>query len=106
MAAMLDDLLENEVIELPECKCSKEINRINDPKYCRYHSIVSHPVGKCFILKELIMKLALQGQIEPDLEDIAATHTTAIVFGLFDPMPFQVTHAHSHLCSSHTTSST
>ncbi|KAM2542700.1 hypothetical protein TB2_022097 [Malus domestica] len=60
MDAMLDDLLEKKVIELPECKRPEEMNRINDPKYCKYHRIVSHPVGKCFVLKELIMKLAQQ----------------------------------------------
>ncbi|KAM1079611.1 hypothetical protein ACFX2B_014157 [Malus domestica] len=58
MDAMLDDLLEKKVIELPECKWSEEMNRINDPKYCKYHRIVSHPVGKCFVVKELIIKLA------------------------------------------------
>ncbi|KAM2246588.1 hypothetical protein ACFXTI_007392 [Malus domestica] len=58
MDAMLDDLLEKKVIELPECKRPEEMNRINDPKHCKYHRIVGHHVGKCFILKELIMKLA------------------------------------------------
>ncbi|KAM1054793.1 hypothetical protein ACFX2C_002110 [Malus domestica] len=85
MDAMLDDLLEKKVIELPECKRPEEMNRINDPKYCKYHRIVGHHVGKCFILKELIMKLAQQGRIELDLEDTAATHTTTVVFGSFDP---------------------
>ncbi|KAM2061591.1 hypothetical protein ACFX1T_046629 [Malus domestica] len=51
MDAMLDDLLEKKVIELPEYKRPEEMNRINDPKYCKYHRIVSHPVGKCFVLK-------------------------------------------------------
>ncbi|KAM1256506.1 hypothetical protein ACFX2G_031208 [Malus domestica] len=85
MDAMLDDLLKKKVIELPECKRPEEMNCINDPKYCKYHRIVGHHVGKCFILKELIMKLAQQGRIELDLEDTAATHTTTIVFGSFDP---------------------
>ena len=76
MAAMLDDLLEKKVIELPECKLPEEMNRVNNPKYCKYHRILSHHVGKCFILKELIMKLAQQRRIELDLEDTAATHTT------------------------------
>ena len=101
MAAMLDDLLEKKVIELPECKRPEEMNRVNDPKYCKYHRIVSHPVSKCFILKELIMKLAQQGRIELDLEDTAATHTTTIVFGSFEPVPLQRIHDHSRQCSSH-----
>ncbi|KAM1262444.1 hypothetical protein ACFX2G_028179 [Malus domestica] len=51
VATMLDDLLEKKVIELPKCKCPKEMNRVNDHRYCKYHRIVSHPVGKFFILK-------------------------------------------------------
>ncbi|KAM2779109.1 hypothetical protein COP1_014416 [Malus domestica] len=94
MDAMLDDLLKKKVIELPECKRPEEMNRLNDPRYCKYHRIVSHPVGKCFILKELIMKLAQQGQIELDLEDTAATHTTTIAFGSFDPVLLQATLDH------------
>ncbi|KAM2157070.1 hypothetical protein ACFX1R_042688 [Malus domestica] len=60
---------------------------------------------KCFVLKELIMKLAQQGKIELDLEDIAATHTTTIAFGSFDHVPFQVTPDHSRPYSSYTTPS-
>ena len=93
--AMLNDLLEKKVIELPECKCPEEMNRVNDPRYCKYHRIVSHLVGKCLILKELIMKLAQQGRIELDLENTAATHTTTIVFGSLDPVPLQMMHDHS-----------
>ncbi|KAM1401550.1 hypothetical protein ACFX2F_028685 [Malus domestica] len=102
MDAMLDDLLEKKVIELPECKRPEEMNHTNDPKYCKYHRIVGHHVGKCFILKELIMKLAQQGQIELDLEDTAATHTTTIVFGSFDPVPLQEMPDHSYQCTSYT----
>ncbi|KAM1094241.1 hypothetical protein ACFX2B_009147 [Malus domestica] len=100
MYAMLNDLLEKKVIELPECKCPEEMNRVNDLKYCKYHRVVSHPVGKCFILKDLIIKLAQQGQIELDLEDTAATHTITIAFGSFDPVLLQVTPDHSRQCSS------
>ncbi|KAM2040999.1 hypothetical protein ACFX16_034858 [Malus domestica] len=85
MDAMLDDLLKKKVIELPESKRPEEMNCINDPKYYKYHRIVSHPMGKCFVLKKLIMKLAQQGRIELNLEDTAATHTTTIAFGSFDP---------------------
>ncbi|KAM1952060.1 hypothetical protein ACFX15_006596 [Malus domestica] len=51
MDTMLDDLLKKKVIELPECKRPEEMNCVNDLRYCKYHRIVSHPVGKCFILK-------------------------------------------------------
>ena len=39
----------------------EEMNHINDPRCCKHHRIVSHHVSKCFILKELIMKLAQHG---------------------------------------------
>ena len=58
VAEMLEKLLEEEVIKLPDCKRPEEMHRINDPKYCKYHCIIGHPVEKCFILKDLIMKLA------------------------------------------------
>ncbi|GAV57644.1 LOW QUALITY PROTEIN: hypothetical protein CFOL_v3_01181, partial [Cephalotus follicularis] len=53
---ILDQLLKQKVIELPTPKCPEEARRVNDPKYCRYH-IVSHPLEKCFILKDLILQL-------------------------------------------------
>jgi len=70
VASMLEDLLEKKVIELPECKRPEEMNRVNDPKFCKYHRIVSHPVEKCFVLKELIMNLARQGRIELDVDEV------------------------------------
>ena len=33
---MLEDLLQKNVIELPECKCLEEMGRVNDPNYCHY----------------------------------------------------------------------
>ena len=48
---MLEDLLEKNVIKLPEYKRPEEMGCTNDPKYCIYHRVVSHPVEKCFVLK-------------------------------------------------------
>ncbi|CAL2271127.1 unnamed protein product [Prunus armeniaca] len=87
---MLEDLLEKKVIELPECKRPEKMNRVNDPKFCKYHRIVSHPVEKCFVLKELIMNLARQGRIELDVDEIAEVNVATIVFGSFDPVPLPV----------------
>ena len=56
--SMLEDLPQKKVIELPECKLPEEMGRVNDPNYCHYHRIVNHLIEKCFILKDLIMKLA------------------------------------------------
>jgi len=54
VSGMLDDLLEKGVIELPEPKRPEEVGRTADPKYCRYHRIVNHPLKKCVTLKECI----------------------------------------------------
>ncbi|XP_020410515.1 uncharacterized protein LOC109946596 [Prunus persica] len=87
VAGMLEDLLEKKVIELSECKRPEEMNRVNDHKFYKYHRIVSHPVEKCFVLKELIMNLARQGRIELDVDEIADANVATIVFGSFDPVP-------------------
>ena len=57
---MLEDLLQKKVIVLLEYKRPKEMSRVNDPNYSHYHQIASHLMKKCFILKDLIMKLAKQ----------------------------------------------
>jgi len=44
LLGMLDDLLEKGIIELPPSKRPEESGRTNDPKYCRYHRVVSHPL--------------------------------------------------------------
>ena len=86
---MLEDLLQKKVIKLPECKCPEEMDRVNDPNYFHYHRIVSHPVEKCFILKDLIMKLAKQGIIHLDLDEVESNHVT-VTFGSFDLVPLHV----------------
>ena len=93
---MLDYLLTLKVIELPEMKLPEEANQTNDPKYCKYHHLVSHPVERCFVLKDKIMELARQGNITFD-DDIVVTSNLAmaitpttstffIQFGLFEPI--------------------
>ena len=76
---MLEQLLGKQLIQLPECKQPAEMGRVNDPNYCRYHRVVSHPVEKCFILKKLILKLALDKKIELDLDNVVQTNHVAII---------------------------
>ncbi|KAM1259922.1 hypothetical protein ACFX2I_039219 [Malus domestica] len=101
VVAMLDDLLDKKVISLPECRRPEEMNRTDNPRYCKFHRFISHPTEKCFVLKDLILKLAQQGEIELDLEDTVAVHTTTIVFESLDPVHLQSMHDHSRQCSSH-----
>ena len=71
VADMLEQLLEKQLIQLPECKRPKQAEKVDDPNYCKYHRVISHPVGKCFVLKELIIKLAREKKIELDMDEVA-----------------------------------
>jgi len=80
LSGMLDDLLENGIIELLVPKRPEEARRTTDPKYCRYHRVISHPLEKCITLKERIMQLARDERIILDIDDsIAANHISAEV---------------------------
>ena len=68
---LLDPLHILKLIELPECKRPEEMRKVDDPNYCRYHRIISYPIQKCFVLKELIMKLAKERKIDLDFNDVA-----------------------------------
>ncbi|KAM1887823.1 hypothetical protein ACFX13_046022 [Malus domestica] len=91
VVAMLDDLLDKKVISLPECKRPEEMNRTDNPRYCKFHRFISHPTEKCFVLKDLIMKLAQKGIIELDLDEVAKSNYTTFTFGSsnskFSPQP-------------------
>ncbi|KAM1302121.1 hypothetical protein ACFX2H_013077 [Malus domestica] len=84
VVAMLKDLLEKKVIGLPECKRPEEMNHTDSPRYCKFHRFISHPTEKCFVLKDLIMKLAQKGIIELDLDDVVKSNYTTITYDSFD----------------------
>ena len=81
---MLEDLLEKNMIKLPECKRPKEMGRTNYPKYCVYHQVVSHPVEIylfIYFLKDLILRLAKEGKILLDLDETAETNHAMFAIG-------------------------
>ncbi|KAA0055534.1 ty3-gypsy retrotransposon protein [Cucumis melo var. makuwa] len=78
VADMLEQLLKNQLIQLPECKRPEQAGKVDDPNYCKYHRVISHPVEKCFVLKELILKLAREKKIELDIDEVAQTNHVAI----------------------------
>ena len=63
------------------------MRRVNGPNYGRYHRVISHPVEKCFILKELILKLALNKKIKRDLDDVAQTNQATVIIDLDSQLP-------------------
>ena len=84
---MLEELLRLKLIELPEMKRPEEAEKFNDPNYCMYHRLVSHPTQRCFVLKDKIVALASQGTILLEEEkDVASTNQVNVTFGSFDPV--------------------
>ena len=101
---MLDELLKSKLIQLSESKRPEKANRVNDPNYCKYHRLISHPVKKCSVLKDKIMELHKKGKVEFDDEAASlnlASITTAIPqrnalvktikFGSFEPIVLALT---------------
>ena len=74
---MLEQLIENQLIQLSKCKVIEQEGKVDDPNYCKYHRVISHPIEKCFVLKELILKLAREKKIELDNE-VAQTNHVAV----------------------------
>jgi len=66
---MLHKLLEKGLIELPESKHPEEVGRTDDPKYCKYRRIISHPIEKCNAFKGQLLQLIKEGKITFDGED-------------------------------------
>ena len=61
----------------------------NDPKYYKYHRVVSHTVDKCFILKDLILRLAKEGKILLDLDEVVRSNHAMFTFGSPSPTKMQ-----------------
>ncbi|TYK00107.1 ty3-gypsy retrotransposon protein [Cucumis melo var. makuwa] len=78
VADMLEQLIEKQLIQFPECKRLEQAGKVDDPNYCKYHRVISHPVEKCFMLKELILKLARENKIELDIDEVAQTNHVAV----------------------------
>ncbi|KAA0039522.1 ty3-gypsy retrotransposon protein [Cucumis melo var. makuwa] len=68
IADMLEQLLEKQLIQMLECRRPEQVGKVDDPNYCKYHRVITYPVEKCFVLKELILRLAREKKIELDLE--------------------------------------
>ncbi|KAG5528413.1 hypothetical protein RHGRI_029178 [Rhododendron griersonianum] len=75
---MFEDLLEQKLITLPDVKRPHEEGKKNDPKYCPYHRLISHPLKDCFFLKDKIQELFDSRVIElPSPEKVTANPITA-----------------------------
>ena len=81
--------MEEKTYPFPECKQPEEMGRTNDLKYCKYHRVVSHTVEKCFILKDLVLRLAREGKILLDLDEAVGSNHATFTFGSPSPTKTQ-----------------
>ncbi|OMO58013.1 Endonuclease/exonuclease/phosphatase [Corchorus capsularis] len=98
---MLEELLKFDLIQLPEMKRPEEADKVNDPNYCKFHRLISHPVEKCFILKDKIMELHKEGMIEFDDEAATSNFVMAnlipsMKFGSFNPLKMHAKSTSNH----------
>jgi len=66
---ILDKLLKKGLVELLESRCPEEIGKSNDSKYCKYHRIISHPIGNCKPFREQVLQHTSEGKITLDEEN-------------------------------------
>ncbi|KAK4706947.1 hypothetical protein R3W88_033508 [Solanum pinnatisectum] len=68
ISEIFDELLELKLIDLPEMKQLDEAGKADDPNYCKYHRLLSHPLEKCFVFKDKVMRLVNEKKIVLDDE--------------------------------------
>ncbi|KAJ8629589.1 hypothetical protein MRB53_022912 [Persea americana] len=61
---LLGELLERNLLELPEPKKLDEVDKVDHPKFCKYHRMTNHKTVDCFVLKENIQALIDDGTIK------------------------------------------
>ena len=57
VSEIFNELLELKLIDLPEMKRPDEAGKVDDPNYCKYHRLMSHPCENCFVFKDRVMRL-------------------------------------------------
>ncbi|XP_049397362.1 uncharacterized protein LOC125861536 [Solanum stenotomum] len=87
---IFDELLELKHIELPEMK---RPNEADDPNYCKYHRLVSHPLEKCLVFKDRVMRLVREKKIVLE-DEKASSNQISITFGSLDPVQMCIAEKH------------
>jgi len=75
---MLDKLLELGLIAHSQSKHPKEVRITDNPKYCKYHTIISHPIEKCKAFQKQVVQLMKEGSITLDEEDIKESYRSPL----------------------------
>ncbi|KAH0707302.1 hypothetical protein KY290_010337 [Solanum tuberosum] len=93
VSEIFDELLELKLIDLPEMKRPDEAGKADDPKYYKYHRIVSHPLEKCFVFKDKVMRLVNEKKIVLN-DEKASSNQISITFGSLDPIQIYISEKH------------
>ena len=54
------------------------MGKVDVPNYCKYHRIIGHPIQKCFVFKEQIMKLAKENKIDLNFDEVVGSNHVTI----------------------------
>ncbi|KAK4394233.1 hypothetical protein Sango_1894100 [Sesamum angolense] len=87
---IFDDLLEANLIGLPEMKQPEEAERKDDLKYCKYHHLFGQAIQDCFVFKGNVRQLARQGICDLNPRRGRKTRGTAHRRKEFDPKAFKI----------------
>ncbi|PKU63303.1 hypothetical protein MA16_Dca026525 [Dendrobium catenatum] len=49
-------------LELPECKRPEDADKKDDPSYCPYHRVISHPIEDCYVFKDWLKRKYINGE--------------------------------------------
>ncbi|XP_050133202.1 uncharacterized protein LOC126609295 [Malus sylvestris] len=85
VGTIFDELLAAKMITLLEPKRPAEVNKIDDPKYCRYHRLISHTIEDCYILKDIIQEKINKHEIEVDSSSKHQMATSNMIEGKSTP---------------------
>ena len=80
---ILKQLLQLKLIELSECKRPEDMGKVDDPNYCKYHRIIGHPIQKCFVFKEQIMKLVKENKIDLNFDKVVGSNHMTVACNVF-----------------------
>ncbi|PIM98934.1 hypothetical protein CDL12_28577 [Handroanthus impetiginosus] len=87
---IFDEFLVRQLIQLTQPKCMEEVEKTNNPKYCKYHWIMGYPIKKYFVFKEKIMALAKEEKIVLDTKDVTNSNLVSImVTGIMPDEPLK-----------------
>ena len=54
------------------------MGKVDNLNYCKYHLIIGHPIQKCFVFKEQIMKFAKENKIDLDFNEVVRSNHVTI----------------------------